>query len=563
LTEGAAANRGYTGPRWFAIAGAVAAAAAGLLLWIGRGSLFSVDDLLWFMGSPGLDIEAILEPHNGHLIATARVLHHFVYELFGADYAAIRVLTAASAAFTGLLFFAWASRRVARPLALAGMALLLLLGSSYIFLIAGDGLMVQLALAAGIGALLAIERRDGHGDALACALLCFGVVTYSVALGFVAAVGVILLLDAERRRALWVVVPPLVVYGAWWLWAQGQSGGTGQEADLVNLLLLPAYAFAALSSALGALTGLDYEFGSEQVRPEFDTTVPTAGPVLAVLAIAALAWRVRRGPLPPAAWGALAYLLSLWAIGALTTDAASPPEATRLVLLFGIGIILVAAAAAEGTAIRRRAMIATLAVAACGIAVNLALLIDGGEWRRDVDGPQLRAELTAVELARESAAGHPDLSRVADGGAIVNFPFSAAPLEDYVAAVDSHGTFGWTAEELRAQPEDLRTRADAMLLSVYGTGLTPAGSGSPSASCEDLEEARPGGGVVFELPADGALLESTDPVAVAARRFATEETVEVGELQPGVPSELRVPGDAAPDRWTVHAAARSVRVCGL
>jgi hypothetical protein len=541
----------------------VGAAAAGLLIWIGRGSLFSVDDLLWFMGSPDLDLDGAVEPHNGHLIATSRVVYHLVFELFGADYAVIRVLTAASAVLAGLLFFTWASRRVGRPIALAGMTLLLFLGSSYIFLIAGDGLMVQLALAAGIGTLLAVERADAVGYALACVLLCFGVATYSIALGFVAAVAITLLLDSERRRAIWVVVPPLILYAAWWLWAQGQSGGTGQEADPVNLLLLPAYAFAALSSALGALTGLDHEFGVEQVRPEFDTTAAVAGPTLAVAAIAALAWRVRRGPLGPATWGALAYLLSLWAIGSVTTDAASPPEATRFVLLFGIGILLVAAAAAEGSAIGRRTRIAILAVAGCGIAMNFALLVDGGEWRRDVDGPQLRAELSAVELAGESAAGHPDLSRVADGGAIVNFPFSAASVEDYVAAADRYGTFGWSAEELRAQPEELRTRADAMLLSLYRAELAPAGSGSPSVSCEDLEEAQPGGGVVFELPTGGALIESHEPGAVTARRFASEAAVEVGTLQPGGMSELRVAGDAASEPWIVHAGASAARVCRL
>ena len=541
----------------------MAAAAAGLLLWVGRGTLFSVDDLLWFMGSPGLDVDGILEPHNGHLIATARVLHHLVYELFGADYAAIRVLTAASAALMGLLFFAWASRRVSRPIALAGMTLLLLLGSSYIFLIAGDGLMVQLALAAGIGALLAIERRDSAGDALACALLCFGVVTYSIALGFVAAVGVILLRDAQRRRALWLILPPLVVYGAWWLWAQGQSGGTGQEADLLNLLLFPAYAFAALSSTLGALTGLDHEFGIEQVRPEFDTTAAVAGPVLAVAAIAALVLRVSRGPVSAATWGALAYLAALWAIGSVTTDAASPPDSTRFVLLFGVGVLLVAAAATEGTALPRRAVIMVCAVAAGGIAVNLSLLLDGGEWRRDVDGPQLRAELSAVELAGGLATGHPDLLRVADGGAIVNFPFSAAPVEDYVAAAERHGTVGWTAQELRAQPEELRTRVDAMLLSLYGTGLMPAEPARGGPGCERIEEGAPGAGVAFELPGGGARIDAGKAAAVSVRRFARETTVEVGTLEGGAPAELRIPGDTAPDSWTVHAAAPAARVCPL
>jgi hypothetical protein len=541
---------------------ALAVTGAAFLIWVGRGSLFTVDDLLWFVASPGLDAEGAIEPHNGHLIATSRVVYHLVFETFGAEYAPIRVLTAIAAGLSALLFYAWSVRRVGRPIALAGMALLLLLGTSYVFLIAGDGLMVQLAVASGIGALLALERGEPRGDALACALLLFGVLTYSVALAFVAAAAVAIVLDRGNARArLLVPLVPALVYGAWWIWAQAQPGGTGEEAELLNLLVVPAFALENLGSALGALTGLDYDFSGGIVRPELDTTPSGFGRVLALAAVLAFVWRVRRPPIPAAVWTGAAYLGALWVLGALTSDAASPPDATRFVMFNSVGILLVATACAAGMTWTTNRWIGIWIVVAFGVALNLSLLLEGGEWRRDTDGPQLRAELTGAELAGAEAVDRPDLSRVAGGGAIVNFPFSISGVERYLAASERYGELGFTAEELRAQPDAIRARADAMSLAVLGVELEPARA-HESDGCERVR-----GDVVlgtpFELPADGAILEAESSARVTMRRFASDEPAEVGALESGLPAILRVPADAAPDPWQAHVGAGAVRVCPL
>jgi hypothetical protein len=549
---------------WPLLLAAVIATAVGFNLWVGRETTFTVDDLVWFITSPGFDAETLLQPHNGHLIVVARVIHHAVFEVFGAEYGVIRVLTALAAALTGALFFLWTARRVGRPLALIATALLLLLGTSYVYLIAGDGLMVQLSIASGIGALLALDRGDGRGGALACALLVVGVLTYSVALAFVAAVTVHLVASRRGLRQLWIPGLPAVIYAAWWVWAQGHGDAPSDQLALSSLAVAPAYAFQSLASALGAVTGLDYQFGRAPVRPEFDTTDAIAGAPLAVLAIACLGWRLWRAPLPRALSASLALLLALWLMGAVTADAASPPDATRFVYFIAVAVLMVGAASVFGAALTRPATIAVGAVLACGIAANTLALHEGGEFRRDIDAPQMRAELAGIELAGANAVALPDFARVAEEGSVASVSLLLTPGDDptgqYLKAVDRYGAVGYSVDELRTQPEEVRAFTDQSLVAAYGTTLEPA-TEAP-ADCQSLKS-RPEGSAGFELPQAGAVIESPGIATVSLRRFATQATVPVGELAANTPATIRIPADTASSPWYVSVGANAARVCPL
>src|ERR1041384_1270303 len=72
--------------------GAVAALAAGLMIWLGHGSTFTLDELIWLMGTPNLDLSDALQPHNGHLIFVSRVLYKLILETVGTDYLTFRLL---------------------------------------------------------------------------------------------------------------------------------------------------------------------------------------------------------------------------------------------------------------------------------------------------------------------------------------------------------------------------------------------------------------------------------------------------------------------------------------
>jgi hypothetical protein len=551
-------------PVWPLIVGATVAAAVAVLLYVGRGTLYTVDDLTWFMTSPQIGPDTLLTPHNGHLIAIPRLIYHLDLEVFGADYAPIRILTALSAAIAAALFFAWTSRRVGRAAALAGTALMLTLGTSYVFLIAGDGIMLQLSLAMGIGSLLALDRGDRGGDAAACALLCLAVLTYSVALPFLVAAGVAIILSRNRRR-LWIAAVPAALYAIWWLSTLGDAGDSAGQVDVSNVLSLPSYVFQSLASVLGSVSGLDVDLSDAvAVRPEFDTTSPDAGPFLAVVAIAAFTWWVMRNrPVPKSVWVVLTLPVTLWLMGGLTEDAASPPDATRFVLAFAVVLMMLAAAMAARPP-RPGWLAALWVVALCGIAANLVALRDGGDFRRDVDGPLLRSELAAFDLAGHTAVENPDLFHASATGAFLIFPFSGIPVEDpvshYERAVARYGRLGYTPDELRGEPEELRAHADATLLAARGTAL--AADASLTAGCAP-DKAGKDGAIEVRLPPGGAVLESDAGAAVSLRRFADATWKEVGSLAPGAPAALRIPVDAAPDPWLVRIDAPTAHVCPL
>ena len=303
---------------WPAFA-AAASVAALIILWLGSGVGYSLDEIDTLIRTPGLDFDGTLEPHNGHFIFTTRVAYWAILELFGTDYLAFRLLTVATVVLTAGLFLAYAGRRIGKLSALALALLLLFFGSHPSHVMNGNGFTVLFAIACGLAALLLLERNDRGGDIGACVLLCLGVATYTTGLPFVAGAAVAILLRDERWRRIWVVVVPVAIYFAWWLQAEGQIGDPQDQATVSNLLLLPAWGFQILSGVLGSVTGFDY-FGE----------LASAGPALAVAALGVLAWRLARGRVPDSFWTALAVVLAIWALGR------SPPASSgsrRLPLL--------------------------------------------------------------------------------------------------------------------------------------------------------------------------------------------------------------------------------------
>ena len=200
--------------------GAAASVAALIILWLGSGVGYSLDEIDTLIRTPGLDFDGTLEPHNGHFIFTTRVAYWAILELFGTDYLAFRLLTLATVVLTAALFLAYAGRRIGKLPALALALLLLFFGSHPSHVMNGNGFTVLFAIACGLAALLLLERNDRGGDIGACALLCLGVATYTTGLPFVAGAAVAILLRDERWRRIWIVAVPVAIYFAWWL-----SGG--------------------------------------------------------------------------------------------------------------------------------------------------------------------------------------------------------------------------------------------------------------------------------------------------------------------------------------------------
>ncbi len=401
--------------------GAAASVAALIILWLGSGVGYSLDEIDTLIRTPGLDFDGTLEPHNGHFIFTTRVAYWAILELFGTDYLAFRLLTVATVVLTAALFLAYAGRRIGKLSALALALLLLFFGSHPSHVMNGNGFTVLFAIACGLAALLLLERNDRGGDIGACALLCLGVATYTTGLPFVAGAAVAILLRDDRWRRIWVVAVPVAIYFAWWLQAEGQIGDPQDQATVSNLLLLPAWGFQILSGVLGSVSGFDY-FGE----------LASAGPALAVAALGVLAWRLARGRLPDSFWIALAVVLAIWALGALAAGIFRLPDDSRYFFSTLIGALLVGVTAAAGARWSRTSIIVLYAAVAAALSTNLLMLRDGGD---DLSALQLptRSALAGVDAAGDLADPDLDIKAATEGAPL------GTPVRNPVAARRDRG----------------------------------------------------------------------------------------------------------------------------
>ena len=207
------------------------------------------------------------------------------------------------------------------------------------------------------------------------------------------------------------------------------------------------------------------------------------GPTLAVLALVGIGWRLRRGSVPKALWAALAIVLGLWLMGAVTKGLLRTPDSGRYLYPGALMVLIAAAAAAAGLRWRRWGLIALFIVAAAGVATNIALLRDSGSTLR-FSATQERAALAGIEIAGPNA----NRSYVPDVGSL-EVTLAFGPGDDtgtYLDAVDRYGSIGYSPEQVRGLAEPLRELTDQSLVKALGLGLTPSAGDLPRRGCVDL-----------------------------------------------------------------------------
>jgi len=549
--------RGIALPRpafaWAALAAAMALAAAAILV-SGRGTGFFFDEVGIYSQSKW-DLRYLLRPQNGQLFVLPRLFYQVLLDSSGPDYALARIGAVTGVLAVGGTFFLYAKRRVGAWVALPPSVLLLFFGSGWPATLWPVGANFAWAIAAGIAALLLLERADLPGDAGACLLLLFSVGCSAAGLAFVAGAAVAILLESRRaggrtdRGALirrgFVVLVPLALFGAWFLWSLQFDQS---RAHASNVLVIPKFVVDALGASLAAATGLNFGFTGEDIaRP--DTSL---APLLLALAVGALIWRLRRGAVPPGLWVWLAVLLAFWVSIALGAGKARTPVEARYLYLGAVGILAVAVEAVRGRVHPERAAFAGLALLVIAVPGNLRLLHDGGRFLRE-QNRATRAQLGMIELA--SAHVSPGF-----GGFAEPFLAPVTRAADYLGAAARFGPLGYSPAEVLAQPEAIRENADLVLSRALRLHLEAAAV--PGRGCVAQRPAAGGGAVRLELRRGGATLEAADGGTLGLGRFAKAPAVELGTLPPDVPVRLRIPGDAAPQPWTASIQTLGpVRVC--
>ena len=532
-------------------------ASAAFSLWLSRGTTFTGDELNWIIDTPGLDLDGTLQPHSGHLILVARLLYDAILHVSGVDYLPFRLLTVGSVLLTAGSFFVFAERRIGALAALAPTLVLLFYGSDHNHALQGAGFTVVFPLASGIGALLALEREDRAGDIAACALLVLGLATYSTGIPFVAGALVLILLGSDRWHRAWVFLAPMLLYGAWLLWSQfATEGGAESQVALSNVLLFPSWAWDSLGTVGAAFVGLGYEFTQQLESPH--RLESGWAPVVAAISLAVLAWRLSRGRIGKWLWATIAIPVTYWLVGSLGAldSPLDVPESTRFIFPGTIVVLLVAVEAARGVRLGTTALVAIYAVAVLALATNVRLLVDGAAGLRDA-GATERVSLGAVELAG---------GRVGDeyasglNGAMLRRTGEGDVATGYLAAVREFGSPAFPVSELSSESDPIRQLADRQLADALGVHLEP--STAPPTRCRRIT-GEPGAGTSFELPPGGAVLRTSgEPAELRLRRFATTFANDpVGSLEPGVPTSVVIPPDAAPDPWYGSVPLTAIEIC--
>ena len=526
---------------------------AGVALWLTRGTTFYVDEVAFFQGSD----TSLLAPFNGHLLLLPRAFYAASFELFGASYVPVRIVEVAGVALVAVLFFCLAQRRVGW-IALAPTFVLLFFGSSWEVTLTPLGIPIVWAVAAGIGALIALERGDGRGDLGACALLLVALATFSLGLAFLAASAVAIVIGRDRWRRSWIVLIPLAVYSAWWLAKPSLEtaySGLSSGVDLGNITEVPEFLANAAAAVAAAVVGLNYDFQPDFFIPY--NTDPLWGAVVAAIAVIALALRLRAGDVPPGLWTALALLLALWLSFALATSSVGrTPEQARYLYPAAVAVFLVAAAGIGGRRLSRTALAAIIAVAAVSVAFNIAHLRQGGEWLRFYSA-NLRAQLTAIAVASDTI--DPSFSPSAGVTAVVNV--DAGP---YLEAVERIGSPGFSVAELAREPETVRRSADTVLTAALGITVSPSAADASEAGCTPLRATSDGSSEGFVVRSPGALLRSEVSGTVTVGRFAANAAVPVGSLEAGQGAVLVLPRDRFAGPWQVRVETPGqLDVCAL
>jgi hypothetical protein len=539
----------------WAVLGIAMVGYAVLAMWLTRGTTLFVDGVNLFLNNRGLDAGALLAPLNGHLVLMERSVYAGGFALFGAGSIVFRLVEVAGVLLAVGVLFELLKRRLGPAVALAPALLILFLGTAWEVTLVPDVMTNTYCVAAGLGSVLALDRRDRRGDVAACLLLVASICCWTLGVAFAIGAGVRIALESGRRR-LWLVAVPLALYAAWWIWVRVDyvpAHGRVQAGSLSNALTIPGFIANEASSVAASLSGLGHDFISTDPLRVF-VTDPAFGFPLAVLGVGAIIVIVRRRGASPSLWGALTALLAFWIALAVGFEAGRTPLTARYVYPGAVLALVIAAEATRGLRASARQLAVLYGFTALALGANIVQLGDGASYFRGYSAMQ-RAQFTAIEVA--GTRGDPAF--------MTQNVLAHAAAGPYLAAVARNGSPAYTTAQLAAQHETVREAADEALVPALAIHLAPGRRAAAPGHCRILRRAPAGSTSVLTIGAPKTvLLRSRSAAPVALRRFGSTSTVGVGSLRPRRVTALRLPADGYAGPWyvSVGPAQAPVSACG-
>lgn len=535
-----------------------------------RGTTFWFDEWAWVLGRRGNDLGTFLRPHNSHLSLVPILIYRLLFATAGLNhFAPYRAMVIAGHLLCVVLLFVYASRRVDQFVALLAAALLLFLGPGWQNILWPFQIAWLISLSCGIGMLLALDRCDRTGDVVACVLLLISICSTGIGLPFLVGAAFELLWRRERRREIWVVAIPLLVYVIWTL--AYQTDTLARHA----IVEAPGFIAAAAAGALAALTGL-----AGDTVGSGGSSALTWGTPLAVAAAVLLGWRLARMVrIPDRALTLMVTLAAAWVLIAIGRAANfAHGYDSRYLYVSVLLILLLAAELAAGVTVSRR----TYALLALGtlfaIVSNLGTLRDAARSLQS-QAKLATADLGALDLARANVA--PQYVATHFPG----YPFVALTAGPYFAAERSWGTPASNPAQLLGGPEYARRAADGELINADHAALRQATPGTSTAGTLHLDAVQRGTTVArgscvtfrsaFDpsqelddvqatIPSPGVLVRADDGAAmVAVRRFA-QTFQPLGHLQPGNAATVSIARDRSFAPWHVQLTTQGrATLCAL
>ena len=496
--------------------GLVTLVAGVLVVSLTRGLTFYYDEWAFVVGRQDNDFATLLRPHNEHIVLLPLLVFKGLFYATGlSHYWPYLGLLIGLHLLCGLLLFMVVRRHAGDVWALVAAIVLLFLGPAWEVILWPFEISFLLPVAAGLGALLLVERGDLRGDLGASGLLVLAFASGSIGVSVAAGVAVLLLFDERRwARLVRVLALPSALYALWLLrWGDEIQvrGKVSAVHPLDNVPDLPEFIADAVGSNLSAIVSLDDSLGW----------------VLAALLGVSLLVAVARDP-GGSAWAlaGLVMLLVYWGLTGMFRPNSIPPE-SRYLYAGTVFLLLLLAGLLRNVRPRGPGTLAVTAAAVALAALNVGELQEGADEIRPYS-EYLAPALGAMELARDR----------------VDPAFTPAPVvapdvvaAGYFSAVDRFGSPAAPVTSIATRAEPVRRAGDAVLqhalrLSFERVAMPGSPGPLPAATSTDARVRTRGrclhvdtgasGSVELRLGRPGVFLRASGPATVRLRRFAAD-----------------------------------------
>lgn len=528
--RGPRGSPGPNAPRWL-LAGGCALYFL-LFIYLTRHFSFFQDEYAFILTRHDWSLGAFLRPYNQALSVVPVVVYKLLFVTVGLHTTwpyRLPVFMLHIACVWGV--YVLAMRRAGVWIALVPAGLLLVLGAGFEDELWAFQMGFLGSLAAGLWALICLDRNDRRGDIGATVLVAVSLACSNIGLPFAAAIGVELALT--RRRRLWVVGIPALLYVLWYA-HYGQS-------DIVwaNVPKVPGYDVQIAAYGFAGLVGLS--------TSTFAGTGTVGYILLAVTGVWLLRELVSHWPLPGRAIAGIVAALAFWTATALVRAQHHQPDASRYVYPSAMFILLAAIGFLRWRRVTVRAAGAIAVAGAVIAAIGLAPLRQYALARTSVDA-RVRVALGAAEVA--GAAGDP--THLPDAHHL-----GFVTLGDYLNAVRALGSPAFTPGEIARQPPAYQLLADSRLIGAeriqaVRTAQQPT-TGEPCAHLDSTASAP-----LLELSVDPGqqMLVVASPgstVRLWLRRLsASFPPLPLQTLASGEIARLAFPHDASTIPWRVR-----------